>query len=549
MSFLNPEISSPLELNPLVSVDNSLSVALGKNLIETESRSRSTALWSMSSTLALEPLMASSLYLDQQVLPLVKQTFQQFILTDNFDSQIQIAFGEGSNVGVARDLVKNLADGEFPFSIQTLPQSQLQGDGAFGSGTLFVSEDLLNSHRLGRSVDVVLEEIGHFIDSQINSIDAPGDEGEIFANLVQQNFLSEIQLATLKAEDDHGFLNFNNELIAVEKALPAAGIFQVDSTGKLQIDFLADSGAYRSEMAVFSLEGMDSLQRGSAEFIKEAARRALTSSVLGYTVIIDPQEGAKFSGELGEKNLNEGSYGGAKIFRFNAGDQVAMMLVPQGTVQEIFNSPPGVNDKLPLFSLAAANPKSVNQLGQLVPGTLGWEDIRTDQNTDADYNDIVFQVKGALGNLPDLGTLIAPGRDWRDLTLAKQITQFASQSVPSLQVNLASDTGQSNSDRVTNNPEIVGSITNQAGNIEQLQASLNGGNFVNLVSQYQADASFRLTQATLAEINGGTLVDGNYQLNLKATDQFGNNSENVSFSFTLDTSAPQNSWIYSQYIV
>ena len=32
-----------------------------------------------------------------------------------------------------------------------------------------------------------------------------------------------------------------------------AGVFQVDSTGKLQIDFLADSGAYRSEMAVFSL--------------------------------------------------------------------------------------------------------------------------------------------------------------------------------------------------------------------------------------------------------------------------------------------------------
>ena len=103
MSFLNPEIPSPLELNPLVSVDNSLSVDLGKNLIATESRSRSTALWSMSSTLVLEPLTASSLYLDQQVLPLVKQTLQQFILVDDFDSQIQIAFGEESNVDAAYD--------------------------------------------------------------------------------------------------------------------------------------------------------------------------------------------------------------------------------------------------------------------------------------------------------------------------------------------------------------------------------------------------------------------------------------------------------------
>jgi hypothetical protein len=198
VSFLNPEIPSPLELNPLVSVDNSLSVDLGKNLIATESRSRSTALWSMSSTLALEPLTASSLYLNQQVLPLVKQALQQFVLTDNFDSQIRIAFGEESNVDAAYDLVENLADGEFPFNIQTLPQSQLQGDGAFGKNTLFASEDLLSSHRLGRSVDVILEEMGHFIDSQINSLDAPGDEGEIFAVLVQQNSLSEIQLSKIK---------------------------------------------------------------------------------------------------------------------------------------------------------------------------------------------------------------------------------------------------------------------------------------------------------------------------------------------------------------
>jgi hypothetical protein len=532
MTSFYPETPSLVTQNPLVKVDNPLPGGLAEKLV-------TTGLRSLSSPLALEPLTASSLYLDQQVLPLAKQALQQFAIADNFDSQIQIAFGEGCNVSAAQDLVENLATGEFPFNIQTLPQSQLQGDGAFGNDTLFISEDLLNSHHLDRSVDVILEEMGHFVDSQINSLDAPGDEGEIFANLVQQHSLSEMQLVSLKAEDDHGFLSFNNELIAVEKALPPVGVFQVDSTGKLQIDFLADSGAYRSEMAVFSLEGMDSLQRGSAEFIKEAARRALTSSVLGYTVIIDPQEGAKFSGELGEKNLNEGSYKGAKIFSFNPSDQVAMMLVPQGTIQEIFNSPPGVNDKLPLFSLAAANPQSVNQLGQLVPGTFGWEDIRADQNTDADYNDIVFQVKGALGNLPDLGTLIASGRDWRGLKLAQEITQFASQSVPNLQVNLASDTGQSNSDLITNNPEIVGSITNQAGNIEQLQASLNGGNFVNLVAQYQADASFRLTQTTLAEINGGNLADGSYQLTLKAKDQFGNNSKDVSFSFTLDTSAPQ----------
>jgi hypothetical protein len=119
--------------------------------------------------------------------------------------------------------------------------SQLQGDGAFGKNTLFVSEDLLSSHRLGRSVDVILEEMGHFIDSQINSLDdsldAPGDEGEIFAVLVQQHSLSEIQLSNLKTEDDHSFLSFNNELIAVEKALPAAGVFRLIAQANYKLTF------------------------------------------------------------------------------------------------------------------------------------------------------------------------------------------------------------------------------------------------------------------------------------------------------------------------
>ena len=36
----------------------------------------------------------------------------------------------------------------------------------------------------------------------INKIDSPGDEGEIFANLVQGNLLSEQELQALKSEND-----------------------------------------------------------------------------------------------------------------------------------------------------------------------------------------------------------------------------------------------------------------------------------------------------------------------------------------------------------
>jgi hypothetical protein len=50
------------------------------------------------------------------------------------------------------------------------------------------------------------------------------------------------------------------------------------------------------------------------------------------------------------------------------------MLVPQGTVEEVFKTPEVDGSKRPLFSIAAANPSQSIQLGQLVPGTFGWED-------------------------------------------------------------------------------------------------------------------------------------------------------------------------------
>ncbi|MFM6310927.1 MAG: DUF4114 domain-containing protein, partial [Dolichospermum sp.] len=116
------------------------------------------------------------------------------------------------------------------------------------------------------------------------------------------------------------------------------------------IDFLADSGSYHNEMAIFSLQNMDNLTPGSVDYIKEAARRALSNSPSGYTVIIDINEGAKFAGELGETNKNDGNYSGLKTFNFTPGDKIAFMLVPEGTVKQVFDNPSAGNSQRPLFS-------------------------------------------------------------------------------------------------------------------------------------------------------------------------------------------------------
>jgi hypothetical protein len=233
----------------------------------------------------------------------------------------------------------------------------------------------------------------------------------------------------------------------------------VDGSGKVSIDFLADAGAYRSEMAVFSLEGLEAFNPGSAEYTKEVTRRALSNSALGYVVVNDSTEGARFSGELGEGNKNDGNYAGRRSYIFKPGDRVALLIIPQGTVQQVFDSSDNSGSLRPLFSIAAANPNGVAQIGQLVAGTFGWEDIRVDQGTDADYNDIVFKIKGATGIATDLGQLIAANKDWRSGSAAQELIAFANLN---LAAGLAQDTGISSSDGITNNSNISGLFSNNS---------------------------------------------------------------------------------------
>ncbi|NJR21201.1 MAG: hypothetical protein HC786_02965 [Richelia sp. CSU_2_1] len=137
-----------------------------------------------------------------------------------------------------------------------------------------------------------------------------------------------------------------------------SGFFAVDATGQVGFDWLQDGGSYKGEVAIFSVQGMEKFTPGSPEFIKEAARRALSNSTFGHVVISDPTEGAnpQFDGLLGEANYNEGDYSGPKTFAMKPGEAFAVMLVPNGTVQNVFNNPNIGGDKRPLLSLSSTNP-------------------------------------------------------------------------------------------------------------------------------------------------------------------------------------------------
>jgi len=216
------------------------------------------------------------------------------------------------------------------------------------------------------------------------------------------------------------------------------GVFEVGETGEVTFDYLYDGGWYQGELAVFSLTGMELLEPGSDEFIAEATRRAMTSSEEGYVLAKDRTEGAKFSEKLdweNDFNIDAEDYQGVETFQMTPGDEFAVMLVQHATVWEI-TDPTKIHQwgKLPLFSIPEANPGETKPEGQMVDvdgnGTYAFEDVRTDgDDSDADYNDFVFQFKGVQGTAPSIDLYSNSDRDWRNTEVGEEILSYANRAI------------------------------------------------------------------------------------------------------------------------
>ncbi|MEG5193207.1 DUF4114 domain-containing protein, partial [Microcoleus sp. ARI1-A4] len=216
-----------------------------------------------------------------------------------------------------------------------------------------------------------------------------------------------------------------------------SGFFTPDSTGQVGFDWLHDGGNYQGEVAIFSVQGMENFDPGSEEFIKESARRALSNSLFGHVVISDPTEGANplFNGSLGEANYNEGQYSGPKTFAMKPGEPFAVMLVPNGTVQDVFNDPGADGDKRPLLSLSSLNPDDALLEGQIADVTgngkaFAMEDQRVDEGSDKDYNDLVFNLTGATGKAVSIDKAIDPKKDWTKLAGGKKLIDYVKSKLP-----------------------------------------------------------------------------------------------------------------------
>jgi hypothetical protein len=146
--------------------------------------------------------------------------------------QLRPIFGNAWSKDLLDELLNSIQAGQGP-QFEVLEDAQIGALGAYSSTTnkIYLSQQLLEQAAQDSSllVSLVLEELGHYIDSKLNVTDSAGDEGQLFALLVQQGFLSQSQLTALQNQADQGEITVEVQTIAVEFARDSYGA--IDNIG------------------------------------------------------------------------------------------------------------------------------------------------------------------------------------------------------------------------------------------------------------------------------------------------------------------------------
>ena len=246
----------------------------------------------------------------EQALQEAHSFLEEFATSEDFSNKMTLAFGNSFNPEKVGLLAQDWVSGEFGAlpKLEILPAADLNGaNGAFSknTNTIYLSQEYLSQNATNRRAitSVLLEEIGHYADTQINQLDAPGDEGEIFAALVQGKTLDAQQLQALKAQDDAITITVNGETIAAE----AAEAEPADNLGLLSksLDSFIDSVKTAVGKQVIDLPLLKeiSLQPLTDEFINSLKQKLLDALGGGANKTADSVRNA-FLQVLGAQGLD-----------------------------------------------------------------------------------------------------------------------------------------------------------------------------------------------------------------------------------------------------
>ena len=152
---------------------------------------------------------------------LVREILASFARSPDFASKMAIAFGQAVDV---RGFQNAWGKGDLLGLPQIEVRPAIDINGANGAYAMALNFIYLSEEFLSRNMDhpetvaaVLLEEIGHYVDAQLNSHDSPGDEGAIFSALVRGEILTPEYLAALKAEDDTATITLDGQILQIEQ--------------------------------------------------------------------------------------------------------------------------------------------------------------------------------------------------------------------------------------------------------------------------------------------------------------------------------------------
>ncbi|MGP1383813.1 MAG: beta strand repeat-containing protein [Thainema sp.] len=152
-----------------------------------------------------------------------QERLTEFASETNFLDDLHLAFGNNFSVAEALAIQDQWLNSDFTGIPQIEIRTSDELRGAFGAyaaltDTIYISKEFLEYASTDQVVTVLLEEIGHSVDTRLNLQDSLGDEGEIFSAFAWGQELSSIQLSALQAQNDTVILNLDGILIPVETA-------------------------------------------------------------------------------------------------------------------------------------------------------------------------------------------------------------------------------------------------------------------------------------------------------------------------------------------
>ena len=267
-----------------------------------------------------EPSDSSRLRLSSTLQSTLKKLWL-FLEDPAFSDKMNLAFGNSWNPEAASSLLDKLLTGRALPTLQIVSASTLNGAmGAYDAAntTIYLSQDFLDQANSPDAIErVLLEEFGHYIDSKINRVDAAGDEGAIFAAIVQGRNLSTSELAALKAENDHGTVTIDGKTYAVEFA---AGYGTVTLDGNLSDWTAAD----RLDFAGSGQAGFELYGKYTGNAYVFAIKSSTVAIGAGTTLWLNTDQNAstgyQIFGNLGGAEYNVNFFTDSKPYLYTGAD-------------------------------------------------------------------------------------------------------------------------------------------------------------------------------------------------------------------------------------